>query len=445
MLEKPPKWQDRLNVEIIQKGIESEEIQAILRKAQEQYVYWDKFKYYPLPHSFSPEDAWMLLKFTQRSTQELTPVRDTKGVPFKFSLTKSLYKKLNYIDIHTAGFIRTLAKKPDASQSEKLLISGLSEEAIASSQIEGASTTRKVAKEMLLSGRKPKNESEQMIINNYQAMKRLDELKEFELSEELLLEIQSIITRKTLPDSECGRFRREDEDIVVHDGLTGEIAHTPISHENIQTELRRLIVYANSSEAESDFIHPVVKATILHFWLSYIHPFVDGNGRTARAIFYWYLMKNDYWLFQYLSVSRIIRKNRKNYDLAFLYTENDDNDLTYFLIYIVDSVCTSIEEMKEYYEAQIRKETKYKALAKQIEGLNERQIALITYLLKHPDDEVEIKLHQRKHGVAYETARQDLILLAQKGYLAETVKGKKSVFLANSAKIKGLKLLDNSQ
>lgn len=440
MLERPPKWQDSLNIEIIQKGIESEEIQAVLRKAQEHYVYWDKFKYYPLPQGFSPEDAWMLLKFTQRSTQEMTPVRDTKGLSFRFSLTKSLYKKLNYIDIHTAGFIRTLAKKPDDSQSEKLLISGLSEEAIASSQIEGASTTRKVAKEMLLSGRKPKNESEQMIINNYQAMKRLDELKEFELSEELLKEIQSIITNKTLSDDERGRFRCEGEDIVVHDALTGEIAHTPVSYENIQEELRRLIDYANRSESENDFVHPVVKATVLHFWLSYIHPFVDGNGRTARAIFYWYLMKNDYWLFQYLSVSRIIKKNRKNYDLAFLYTENDDNDLTYFLIYIVDSVCKAIEEMKEYYEEQIRKESKYKALAKQLKGLNERQVALITYLLKHPEDEVEIQIHQRKHGVAYETARQDLISLVEKGYLAETVRGKKSVFLANITKMKKLRL-----
>lgn len=440
-MEKPPNWQKSINIETLQMGIASEEIQAVLRKAQEKYLYWDKFKYLPLPEGFTPEDGWMLLKFTQRTKQEVTPVKDKVGQVFGFSLTKSLYKKLNYIDIHTAGFIRTLTHKPTDSQSEKLLISGLSEEAIASSQIEGANTTRKVAKEMLLSGRKPKTESEQMIINNYQAMKRLDELKEFELSKEMLKEIQLIITNKTLNDEARGRFRKEGEDdIVVHDALTGEIAHIPTTHDKIETELDRLIKYVNEDEGEGDFVHPVVKATILHFWLAYLHPFVDGNGRTSRAIFYWYLMRHDYWLFQYLSVSRIIKKTRKDYDRAFLYTENDDNDLTYFIVYILDAVCKSIEEMKEYYDEQVRKEDKYKMIAKQLKELNERQVALMTYLTTHPEAEIDIKTHQKKNGVVYETARRDLLNLAEKGYLAETLRGKKSIFLPNLPKIKKLKL-----
>lgn len=439
-MEKPPDWKTHINIDILQKGLASEEIQAVLRKAQEKYVYWDKFKYYPLPEDFTPQDAWMLLKFTQRSTRETTPVVDNTGKPFKFSVTKSLYKKLNYIDIHTAGFIRTLSEKPNSSQSEKLIISGLSEEAIASSQIEGASTTRKVAKEMLLSGRKPKNEGEQMIINNYQAMKRLDELKEFELSEGLLKEIQSIITNKTLADEERGRFRRNGDDIVVHDPMTGEIAHTPTAHEKVGEEIKKLIKYANENEGEGDFVHPIIKATILHFWLAYIHPFVDGNGRTARAIFYWYLIRHDYWLFQYLSVSRIIKKNRKNYDLAFLHTENDENDLTYFLIYIIDSVCCSIEELKSYYEEQIEKDAKYKKLAKQFKELNERQIALVSYFTTHQDAEVDIQTHQKKNGIVYETARRDLMDLVEKGYLAGVTRGKKIVFLAQISKISKLKL-----
>jgi len=420
--------------------MESKEIQAILRKAQDKYVYWDKFKYYPFPDGFTPEDGWTLLKFTQRASKDMTPVTDTNGELFGFSTTKSLYKKLNYIDIHTAGFIRSLSQKPNDSQSEKMLMSGLSEEAIASSQIEGASTTRKVAKDMLFSGRKPKNESEQMIINNYQAMKRLDELKEFDLSLDLLKEIQSIITNKILNADERGRFRTDGENIVVQDSMTGDVAHTPFSHDKIESELKRLIEYANRTEDEGDFIHPVIKATVLHFWLAYIHPFVDGNGRTARAIFYWYLMKNDYWLFQYLSVSRVIKKTRKKYDMAFLHTENDDNDLTYFLIYIVDSTCQAIAEMKDYYEEKLKEEKKYKDIAKQFRMLSERQASIMSYFSTHSDGEVDIQTHQKKHGIVYETARRDLLDLVEKGYLAQTSRGKKNVFLVNASKIKELKL-----
>ena len=57
--------------------------------------------------------------------------------------------------------------------------------------------------------------------------------------------------------------------------------------------------------------------------LAFIHPFVDGNGRTARSLVYWYMMKKGYWLTEYLSISRIIYRNKAQYEKAFLYTEAD--------------------------------------------------------------------------------------------------------------------------
>lgn len=438
MLEKPPKWKDRLNITTIQKGLASKELQDILRQAQDKYAYWDSFKHYPFPEGFSAVEAWVLLKFTHRQPAEVTPISSVKGDGFGFSITKSLSKKLSYIDTHTAGFITTLARNPNDFQFEKLLMSGLSEEAIASSQIEGANTTRKVAKEMIYSGRKPKTEGEQMIINNYRVMKKIEDWKNLDLSEKMLLEMQSMITDQVLQDKDRGRFRQEGDEIVVHDPLTGEIAHTPPHHTAIKDEIERLIAYANSNEDEKDFIHPVIKATILHFWLAYLHPFVDGNGRTSRAIFYWYLIKNGYWLFQYLSVSRVIKNSRKKYDDAFLMTENDDNDLTYFLIYIIGAVCKAVQDMKEYYEKKVIEEKRYRKIAQQLRDLNERQIAVLTYFKKHLDGETDIQTHQSKHGIAYETARTDLMNLVSKGYLAETTRSNKRIFLPNSTKLKRL-------
>ena len=67
---------------------------------------------------------------------------------------------------------------------------------------------------------------------------------------------------------------------------------------------------------EVPFIHPVIKAIIIHFVISFLHPFVDGNGRTVRSFFYWYMLKKGYALTEFLSISRIIYANKVKYEKA---------------------------------------------------------------------------------------------------------------------------------
>ena len=76
--------------------------------------------------------------------------------------------------------------------------------------------------------------------------------------------------------------------------------------------IEALCDYANRET--DDFEHPTIKAIALHCWLALIHPFADGNGRTARALFYLFMLKNDYWLFEYLSISRVILRRRAQYE-----------------------------------------------------------------------------------------------------------------------------------
>ena len=111
-----------------------------------------------------------------------------------------------------------------------------------------------------------------------------------------------------------------------------EIFHDPPPAEQLDERMAAMCDFANG-KIPNHFIHPVVRAIILHFWLAYDHPFVDGNGRTARALFYWLMLRNNYWLFEFISISQIIRKAPIKYGRAFLYTETDDNDLTYFILY----------------------------------------------------------------------------------------------------------------
>ena len=437
MMEKPSEWKNLLTGELMKKVHDSKDLQEILAKAQKEYAYWDKFKYYSFPKNITPEEAWAFLKLS-RSSGEKTPVKSTLGAGFTYNLPNRLYQKLNFIDVHGAGLLKGFKDNPSSTQASKYIISSLTEEAIASSQIEGANTTHKVAKEMILSQRKPRNRSEQMIVNNYLAMQRLAEWKDLDLTEQILLDLQKILVNQTTDDpSIVGRFRNDEDNIVVHDPMTGEIAHIPPKQEIMLSELKRLIEYANKAEGdEEEFTHPVIKATILHFWLAYLHPFVDGNGRSSRAIFYWYLLKNNYWLIEYISVSRAIKQTRKAYDNAFLYSEIDDNDMTYFLFYIAETFKKSILQFMEHFEEKMREASELKKATSILGKFNVRQVVLLKYFLTHSDECTDVITHQNKHGISRPSAYNDLKLLVQKGYLTETRKGKRLVYMPNIAKIK---------
>ena len=192
-----------------------------------------------------------------------------------------------------------------AENKEQYLISSLMEEAISSSQMEGAATTRKVAKEMLRKSLSPQDKSQQMIFNNYQTIRFITQNIHTPLSSELLQQIHVLMTEKTLENpADAGAYRTNDE-VVVEDAITHEVVHTPPSYKDIPSFIEDLCIFFNESDSKV-FIHPIIRGIIIHFMIAYMHPFVDGNGRTARALFYWYMLKSGYWLTEYLSISRVI-------------------------------------------------------------------------------------------------------------------------------------------
>lgn len=435
MIQKPPKWQKKLSIELLQRALKSDEMKELVKKANGDYAYWDKFRHYKMPKGFTEEESWAYLKFSRNSLQEKIPAKSEDGTYFTFVPLKSLYQKLNYIDTHGAGFIKTLNTNPSESQKTRLIMGSLTEEAIATSQIEGANTSKKVAKEMILSQRKPQTESEQMIINSYKLMQQLEVWEDVDLSEKLLLEMQTIITDQTVEEDDRGRFRSADDDIVVSDAITGEIAHKPMNHIGMRKELRHLIAFANKNESDEDFMHPVIKATILHFWLSYLHPFVDGNGRTARGIFYWYLQKKGYWLIKYISVSRAIASSKKRYDRSFIESELDENDMTYFMLYIAKAFEDSIKFFVDDLGKKFAKEELYRKIAHNLKKFNERQISLLKYFQKNPSTQVDVEMHKNKHIISRVTAHIDLHELEKKNLIIGTKKGKKKIYLANKKEI----------
>ena len=342
---------------------------------------------------------------------------------------------LHDFDMNLGGSLGTKSIIP-ATDKNYYLISSIMEEAIASSQMEGASTTRRIAKDMLRKRLKPINKSQQMIVNNYETISKISKGKQADFTIDGLHDIHRSIANKTLDNPEDeGVFRRND-DIFVVDGITGHVAHTPPSFTEIDAMIKDLCEFANSDNSEN-FIHPIIKGIIIHFALAYIHPFVDGNGRTARSLFYWYMIKKGYWLTEYLSISRIIYTNKKAYEKAFQYTENDGNDLSYFIQYHLDVMKKAFEELKKFLQRKIDEQQNVLRFVG-ISNINERQRYVLKTISENKRTLFTPKELATQFDISARSARTDLQELVEMGYLSVTNLNKRALGYIKSERFEEL-------
>ena len=396
-----------------------------------KYLHWDKLLYYPPPGDLSHEEWWLSLKLARQRLYKQIPLCDKQGVPFRYAIVDPVPERLHKIDQGAGGFIRMPEQITNPDTKDQYYVSSLVQEAITSSQLEGAATTREVAKEMIKTGRSPRDKSEQMILNNFRTMRRIGKLRGEPLSRDLIFHLHEIITQETLRDeSAAARFRKSDERIVVGD-MYNEVFHDPPPSQRLESRMATMCDFGNCRD-KSTFVHPAIRSIILHFWLAYDHPFVDGNGRVARALFYWSMLRHGYWLFEFVSISQIILKAPAKYGRAFLYTETDDNDLTYFVLHQLNVINRAIKELHAYIK---RRTERLQAIEQELRGvaiLNHRQRALVSHALRHPHQHYTIRSHQTSHNVVYQTSRIDLLDLEKRGILTARKIGKTWHFMPAS-------------
>lgn len=395
----------------------------IMQVSEPKYFYWDEVKFRPTPPDMNHIEFWYLVKQIRKLSSRQTFLIAENGTPFVWLRPTYTDEFLHKIDTHTGGQIFATHEAIWQENRQKFISRGILEEAIASSQLEGANTTRQAAKQMILEKRQPKNKSERMIMNNYNTMLALDqEYKKKELSNELLFELHHLITKDTVPADQQHRYRRDDDKIVVQNSKY--ILHVPPREPFLNRQISRLIDYANDKEGSS-FIHPIIKAIFLHFWIGYLHPFTDGNGRLARALFYWYLLKNNYWTFLYLPISSIIKKSPVQYSNAYIYTEQDDLDLTYFYDYHMRKIMKSIDEFNTHFDKIVNENKQIDSLLGRKYILNERQKQLLHYLLAEDKYAyVTVSSHGILNRIGRITAAKDLKYLTEMEMLTSKKVGK---------------------
>ncbi|OIJ14267.1 hypothetical protein BKP37_08810 [Anaerobacillus alkalilacustris] len=367
-------------------------------------------------------NLWGDILEKRKMNGRLVALKDQDGNKFWYSMTQGLEKLIHDIDVRAKERLDELVV---SEIQQRLLIESLIDEAFFSSVIEGAFSTKKRTRELVKS-KDPKNKSEKMILNNYHALEFILENLHSELNEEIFLSLHKIITENTLEEDEITEKYRDGPVYVMSENQTKtEPIYVAPPLEDVQPMMDELFSFINN---EKQFINPIIKAFIIHFYIVYVHPFYDGNGRVARAFSYMYLLKKGYNFFRFFSISTVVNQKKGKYYKAIKDTEDYGSDLTYFIKAYSEMTLESIEDMI----TKLNKELEHDLLSLELEKddiiLSKRQKKFLTFIKGKESNITTIQEYLKKMKVSYETARTDLSELTELGIFKRDKKGKKYIY-----------------
>jgi Fic family protein len=398
------------------------------------YYTWEKFKRrLPQPRikNCHLEEVWFAITLLRKSLSFKTIVRNEKKQPyFLYKLTKG-ERILHNLDLLAGRQIFSSDANFNFNLRSALKRSSLMEEAIASAILEGAHTTRKAAKKMLIENNKPRNKSEVMILNNYITMSLIETEYQYQAMDVKLLSRLHLLLTKNDPDidkNKRGQYRTDADNIAIGD-YHGALAYIPPKAAFLQKEVKRFLSYLNDQdEDKNNYLHPVIKAIIIHFWTAILHPFVDGNGRLARCLFYWYLLKNGYQAIAYIPISTAILKSPVQYANAYLQSEQDGLNMTYFYDYHLDKIQVAINNFNQYLQTKINSINPWEQKLKHKGFTNHRHIQVLAYLLSSKAAYITRKSYMNITGVERITTAKDLKILVGQKWLRPIKEGRTIVY-----------------
>lgn len=273
---------------------------------------------------------------------------------------------------------------------------------------EGAHSTRAQAQQLIASGNRPRNKDEWMLLNNFKAMTWIQEHRNEPVSAELILRLHQIVTQNTMDGDDAnfsGKFRNDKVFVGSHEG---------IHHSRIQQAIHETITLTTENPR-------------------YIHPFFEGNGRTARALFYFKAMRSKLEYIQLLSVSAYLKEHGSQYEKAFEKVVSNDFDITYFIDFCLDSIHSALIAVSRKVAYLLR-----------VNGLQEKvklspnQIGLLQRMALQKFRTVSIEDYAAQIGKSREIARQELKALFEIGLVDESKNGKKLVYSINKTKLENL-------
>src|SRR3989337_3140568 len=199
-----------------------------------------------------------------------------------------------------------------------------------------------------------------------------------QIDEDLLRHLHKLTVAKILPEEKCGVYRTTQ--VVVKNNRTLDVSFRPPQAGVVTRQIEDLIAFLNSRENKD--IHPVLKSGIVHYELVRIHPFVDGNGRVARALSTLILFLEGYDIRKVFSLEEYFDSDALDYYEALQSVAKNQRDLTIWLEYFTKGLSIELSKIKDKEEnISIDAHLKEKLGGRPI-MLSERQIKIIEYIQK---------------------------------------------------------------
>lgn len=339
---------------------------------------------------------------------------------FWFFPSDSIQEKIHWIEFEGNALYEQI--KAYGAFKEEFLTNAKIEEAVTSAIYEGANSTRSKARAMIASQKSPVTKSEWMLINNYEAMKWINENSFLPLNLEAILKIHNIVTQNTLDGDDAhfqGKFRNDTVHVGDHEGVKFTLIEDSLNE----------VLQLTTQHPRS--IHPLLRGILLHYFTAYIHPFFDGNGRTARTLFYFKAIKNNLKFVELLSVSAALKEIGRKYEKSFDLVVEHELDMTYFIDFCLDSLILSLKQVKKKVEYLISLSN-----LKESHRLNSQQVSLLQKMALNKFRHITIEEYAASIEKSREVARIELKDLKDKGFLIEQKKGKKLIYYIDSKRLK---------
>lgn len=392
------------------------------KKFSEDNYYASEDIRYRLKKSDNLDDVFNEIVKLRKTNGHKTIFKSQNDSDFFYYIRKFMFENIEFLEKNSK---MNLAESGDHAKIRKMLYESLLDEAMSSSAIEGAFSTRKRTEELVSGKSNPKNKDEKMILNNFHALQFINSNNKDLITHDFILQLHDIITKDTLEKEDITKRYRDD--YVGVNSSDGTIIYKAPKASDVEKLMEKLIVYINSDTNENVFI----KASIIQFMFLYIHPFFDGNGRTARALSYMYLIQSGYDFFRFFSISYVVKEYKSDYYKSILQCEDGFNDLTYFIDFNIKMIAEAVKTTLEIYNNEYLK----LAVAKYIQSyrihLTSVQSKLLDKYYKMKDKQLTVKKYVKLTDLTISTAQKHLQHFVKIGIFKKIKQGDNNIYFLN--------------
>jgi len=324
----------------------------------------------------------------------------------KYNITTKINKALVEIE-RVRGFLDAVKLKEDwiADMQKKALLL----ESHHSTHIEGTALSLEQAKS-ILEGKKVQGvnrNDEKGLLNYKKAMDFISKYlgKDDPISEGIVRELHKILVKGVRGENaDPGNYRKVQNYVV--NSRTREVIYTPPAPLDVPHLMREFTEWINKAEEVS----PILVAGIAQFQFVHIHPFIDGNGRTARLLSTLILYKTGYDFKKLFTISEYYDKDRPSYYQSIQTVRNNNMDMTTWLEYFVHGLHSQMREIQAKGEQLIKQDSQLQKIKKMV--LNKRQEKAIKYLIIKGT--LSVNEYQAVVSCIRRTAQRDLEELVEK-------------------------------